>query len=93
MKETIIYFLCTSIFKNMKVQALWSSQAPPLTLLRRFAYSEMRLILSRLIYNFDFELCVESQNWIDQEAYFAWKKGPLMVRLSERDSSGEVQIS
>lgn len=57
-----------------------------LTHLRRLAYSEMRLIISRLIYNFDFELCVESRNWIDQKAFFVWEREALMVRLSERDS-------
>lgn len=44
------------------------------------AYHEMRLILSKVIYNFDLELCPEEKSWIDQKVYLLWEKLPLMVR-------------
>lgn len=62
-----------------------------LTLLRRLAYAEMRLVIARLIYNFDMDLCLESQNWIDQKVYLTWEKGALMVQLSERDSAKQSE--
>ena len=45
------------------------------------AYHEMRLIIAKVVYNFDLELCPESENWIEQDAYILWQKSPLMVRL------------
>ncbi|KAH8694348.1 hypothetical protein BGZ61DRAFT_352880, partial [Ilyonectria robusta] len=46
------------------------------------AYAEMRLILARIIWNFDLELVEESKNWMkDQHMFILWEKGPLMVRL------------
>jgi hypothetical protein len=41
----------------------------------------MRLILSKVIYNFDLELCPESEDWMDQEVYALWQKKPLMVKF------------
>ncbi|MCJ1470805.1 hypothetical protein MMC07_009452 [Pseudocyphellaria aurata] len=59
---------------------------------KKLAYAEMRLVIARLIYNFEIDLCVESQNWIDhQEVYFIWEHGPLMVQLSERDSAKQSE--
>jgi cytochrome P450 len=48
------------------------------------AYAEMKLILSRLIYDFDIELVDESDRWEDQRVYVLWEKRPLMVWLKER---------
>lgn len=45
------------------------------------AYHEMRLIMARMIYNFDLSLCPESDQWSDQEVYILWQKIPLMVTL------------
>ena len=50
----------------------------------RLAYAEIRLILCKLLFNFDVELCPESKNWTDQEVYFLWDKPPLQVLLTER---------
>ncbi|KAI9660595.1 MAG: hypothetical protein M1821_009947 [Bathelium mastoideum] len=50
---------------------------------RNLAYAEMRLILSRMIFNFDMELVNPDQDWIrEQQANFLWKKGPLEVYLT-----------
>ncbi|KAJ5627621.1 hypothetical protein N7490_009849 [Penicillium lividum] len=48
------------------------------------AYVEIRLILANLLYNFDIEICEESENWIDQDVYTIWNKPALMVHLRER---------
>lgn len=46
------------------------------------AYAEMRLILSRLLWNFDLELQQDSTDWIArQKTYMLWQKGPLNVRV------------
>jgi hypothetical protein len=42
---------------------------------------EMRLILARVLYNFNLELMPESENWTDQKISIVWQKRPLMVRL------------
>ena len=45
------------------------------------AYYEMRLILAKVVYHFDLELCPESEGWADQEVYLIWEKTPLMVNV------------
>ena len=46
------------------------------------AYAEMRVILARMIWNFDMELMPDSLNWTDQGVYTLWEKGPLRVKLT-----------
>ncbi|KAJ5629034.1 hypothetical protein N7490_011262 [Penicillium lividum] len=53
---------------------------------RNLAYIEMRLILSRLLWNFDLRLCEESAAWYDQRAYTAWEKPSLMCSLTLREN-------
>lgn len=45
------------------------------------AYAEMRLVLVRVLWNFDLKLDPESVNWTDQKTYFLWEKKPLKVQL------------
>jgi cytochrome P450 len=45
------------------------------------AYHEMRLIIAKVLYNFDLELCPESHDWADQRTYVLWKKKPLICKL------------
>jgi cytochrome P450 len=48
------------------------------------ALHEMRLILSKVLFDFDLELQPESQDWIaKQKVYTLWEKAPLMVKLKE----------
>jgi hypothetical protein len=48
---------------------------------------ESRLILARLIWNFDMELRPESKNWLDgQDNFIIWQKPPLMVNLTTAHS-------
>ncbi|KAL7946971.1 cytochrome P450 [Trichoderma barbatum] len=52
---------------------------------KNLAYAEMRLILARLIWNYDIEVLEESLGWDHKcECYLAYKKGPLYIRLKPR---------
>ena len=51
-----------------------------LTIRYSLANHEMRIILAKLIWNFDLELCPESENWMDQKVYMLWSKPALMVK-------------
>ncbi len=42
----------------------------------------MRLILARIIYNFDLAPAEDSVRWLEQKSYVLWKKPPLNVYLS-----------
>ncbi|KAH7138814.1 cytochrome P450 [Dendryphion nanum] len=54
---------------------------------KNMAQHEMRLIAAKMLYNFDLELCPESNGWSDQNTYMLWEKHPLMVKLSPAVSS------
>jgi len=45
----------------------------------------MRLIMAKMLYNFDMELVDPESNWFDQKVFTLWDKGPLMVRLGAAD--------
>jgi hypothetical protein len=45
------------------------------------AYHEMKLTLASVLFSFHLELCPESEGWTNQETYFLWVKGPLMLKL------------
>ncbi|KAJ5299778.1 hypothetical protein N7476_011335 [Penicillium atrosanguineum] len=51
---------------------------------RNLAYVEMRIIVARMIFNFDMELDQPSDDWTDQPNFLLWDKKPLMVRLTPR---------
>jgi hypothetical protein len=54
-------------------------------LLHSLAYSEMRLIMARMVWNFDMRLAKDSHDWVDKtELYLLWDKGPLNVYLTPR---------
>lgn len=49
------------------------------------ANAEMRLILARLIWNFDIRATEDLQKWYDDsEVYILWQKGPVSVYLTPR---------
>jgi len=52
---------------------------------RVLAYTEMRLILARVLWNFDLELCEESTKWDEQRSFALWEKPPLWCHLKVRD--------
>ncbi|KAK0640198.1 NAD-dependent protein deacetylase hst2-1 [Lasiodiplodia hormozganensis] len=47
---------------------------------KNLAYHEMRIIMAKVLWHFDLELCSESANWADQEAYSLWQKPELWCR-------------
>lgn len=49
---------------------------------KNLAYHEMRLILAKLIWNFDFELIDDNGRWMDQRVLLFWDKKPLRVRTN-----------
>lgn len=52
------------------------------------AYTEMRIILARIIWNFEMSLADDSRNWADsQDAWVVWEKPPLNVCLTPRQQS------
>lgn len=47
------------------------------------AYAEMRIILARLVWNFDTELCEESRDWVKGiKVFMILQRDPLLVRLT-----------
>lgn len=42
---------------------------------------EMRLILTRLLWNFDLELCPGCERWNEQKVLVFWVRPPLLIRL------------
>ncbi|KAL8818092.1 MAG: hypothetical protein Q9223_003205 [Gallowayella weberi] len=48
---------------------------------RNLAYLELRLILSRLLWEFDFELVDKDWDWGAQKSWILWEKRPLNVRV------------
>lgn len=52
---------------------------------RSLALASLRVVLTRLVYNFNLELAPESAEWIARQKIFLnWEKPALMVRLSPR---------
>jgi cytochrome P450 len=51
---------------------------------RNLAYHEMRLIMARLLWNFDLALEEQSKNWHEQKIRGLWEKPPLMVFVKRR---------
>lgn len=52
---------------------------------KNLAYAEMRVIIARILFRFDFELEPGQHNWHDQQTTFlVWKKGPLNITLKPR---------
>ena len=46
------------------------------------AYAEMRLILARILFNFDLELADPNLKWMDQKVFTLWSKPELNVYLT-----------
>jgi len=53
-----------------------------LTCFGSLAYAEMRLILAKVLFNFDLELVDKTQEWMKgQKVFTLWEKPSLMVKL------------
>ena len=80
-----------SPFYNDKRDAVQPFNIGPRSCLGKpLAYNEMRIILARLLWNFDFELCAESEEWTKQYSYTLWEKRPLMCKLRDTRASTEA---
>lgn len=56
---------------------------------KNLAFSEMRQILARVLWNFDLELAEPMKRWEKQKTFAIWDKGPLSLRIKLReDRSG-----
>ncbi|KAJ5272759.1 hypothetical protein N7478_007884 [Penicillium angulare] len=66
------------------------SYGPRNCLGQHLANAEMRLILTKLLWHYDFTLQPECSNWAAQNSFSLWSRPPLMVKLfragSERDT-------
>jgi hypothetical protein len=51
------------------------------------AVAEMKLTISRLIYNFDFEIVNPQKNWYDQQVWGFYDKKPLVLHVTDRKQS------
>ncbi|MCJ1282685.1 hypothetical protein MMC26_002010 [Xylographa opegraphella] len=51
---------------------------------KNLAYAEMRSIMARMLWNFDMQLCEDSEGWNDQRIFILWDKPELHIRLSAR---------
>ncbi|KAF2098821.1 cytochrome P450 [Rhizodiscina lignyota] len=75
-------FLHDPKYANDKLDALQPFSVGPRNCLgRNLAYAEMRLILARILYNFDMQLANEDEDWLDQRTYILWAKPALNVYM------------
>ena len=58
---------------------------------QRLAHTEMRSIMVRILWNFDIELCLGSDNWMARKVFVLWDKPPLNVRLFSRFMEAEYE--
>jgi hypothetical protein len=47
----------------------------------------MRIILARMVFNFDMELDQPEKVWMDQECFVLWNKPKLMIKLKPKVNS------
>jgi len=73
-------------FENDRMDALEPFSVGPRNCIgKNLAYAEMRLILSRTLWNFDVQIAEESKTWLDgQKTFVIWQKGPMNVYLTPR---------
>ncbi|KAI1745964.1 putative cytochrome P450 monooxygenase [Xylaria scruposa] len=70
-------------YKGDQLDAMQSFSVGPRNCIgRNLAYAEMRLILAKIVYNFDMTLADDSRGWLDdQRAFVVWEKPALNVHL------------
>ncbi|KAF6837161.1 cytochrome P450 [Colletotrichum plurivorum] len=61
------------------------SHGPRACMGRHMAYVEMRMIMTKMLWNFDLKLCDEDENWLDQPVFLVFKKRPLLVHVRPRN--------
>ncbi|KAI4225731.1 MAG: hypothetical protein L6R36_003694 [Xanthoria steineri] len=58
---------------------------------RNLAYLELRLILARLVWEFDFEFVGRGWRWEGQKSWILWEKGALEVRVHSSRGATEFK--
>ncbi|KAK7420612.1 hypothetical protein QQZ08_010304 [Neonectria magnoliae] len=51
---------------------------------KNLAYAELRMILARVMWNFDIKLADRSSDWMNQRTFLAWEKEGLYIHLTPR---------
>lgn len=68
-------------YKNDRIEAAQVFSLGPRNCIgRNLAYLEMRLVIAKLVWNFDLENSTPG-DWRDQKIYMVWDKPPLMTKL------------
>ncbi|KAI1166340.1 cytochrome P450 [Nemania serpens] len=70
-------------YKGDQLDAMQSFSIGPRNCIgRNLAYAEMRLVLAKLVFNFDLSLADDSREWLkDQKAFTVWDKPALNIHL------------
>ncbi|KAH8587676.1 cytochrome P450 [Bisporella sp. PMI_857] len=77
-------FLNETRYENDKTGAFIPFSAGPRNCIgKNLAWAEMRVILAKMLLNFDWELAQGGDDWLNQKAYVIWEKGPLNVKLKK----------
>ncbi|KAF2440051.1 cytochrome P450 family protein [Karstenula rhodostoma CBS 690.94] len=58
---------------------------PRMCIGQNLAWAELRLVLCNMLFRFDVKLRPECEAWIEQDLFYVWQKGRLMVELSRRE--------
>ncbi|CAG9982954.1 unnamed protein product [Clonostachys byssicola] len=79
-------------FAGDRIQALQPFSVGPRNCIgKNLAYAEMRMILARIIWNFDLRLVEPDFNWFDaNKTYVLWEKPEYHMYLTPRDMSKKV---
>ncbi|KAL3420413.1 cytochrome p450 [Phlyctema vagabunda] len=77
-------FLGDPAFEGDKLEAVQPFSVGPRNCIgKNLAYAEMRLILAKIIFNFDMKIADHSRNWLEnQKIYALWDKPALDVYLT-----------
>lgn len=52
---------------------------------KNLAVNELRVIISRVLYRFDYEVVAGQDDWhMKQKNFIVWEKGPLMINFKPR---------
>ncbi|TLD08149.1 hypothetical protein PspLS_11983, partial [Pyricularia sp. CBS 133598] len=73
-------------FKNDRLDAVEAFSVGPRNCIgKNLAYAEIRMILARLIWNFDIEISPQDKDWLERnKMYIFWEKPELRVWLKPR---------
>jgi len=53
----------------------------------------MKLILARMLWNFDFERSPRAEGWLQQKSYIIWERPPLWIKVKARSDIPSVETT